>query len=70
MSWRGWCTRRAGRGGARDARSGTRRRPALYFGRGKVEEIGEAARDCGANLFVSDDALSPVQERNLSEALG
>jgi GTPase len=44
--------------------------PALYFGRGKVEEIGETARRLGANLFVSDDALTPVQERNLSEMLG
>jgi len=44
--------------------------PGLYFGRGKVEEIGQAARDLGANLFISDDALSPIQERNLSEALG
>jgi GTP-binding protein HflX len=44
--------------------------PALYFGRGKVEEIGEAARRLAANLFVCDDPLSPVQERNLSERLG
>ncbi len=42
--------------------------PALYFGRGKVEEIGEIARRRRANLFVSDDALSPVQERNLTQA--
>ena len=52
------------------ARSATRRRPRLYFGRGKVEEIGETARRLAANLFVSDDALSPVQERNLSQRLG
>jgi GTP-binding protein HflX len=44
--------------------------PALYFGRGKVSEIGEAARDVGGNLFISDDPLSPIQERNISEALG
>jgi GTP-binding protein HflX len=44
--------------------------PALYFGRGKVEEIGEAAKARGANLFVSDDPLSPIQERNISQALG
>jgi GTP-binding protein HflX len=43
--------------------------PSLYFGRGKVEEIGDTARRLGANLFVSDDALSPVQERNLSQRL-
>lgn len=44
--------------------------PSLYFGRGKVGEIGEMARRLGANLFVSDDALSPVQERNLARILG
>ena len=44
--------------------------PALYFGRGKVDEIGEAARATGANLMICDDALTPVQERNLSQALG
>ena len=44
--------------------------PALYFGSGKIEEIGELARAERANLFVSDDALSPVQERNISETTG
>ena len=44
--------------------------PSLYFGRGKVEEIGDTARRLEANLFVSDDVLSPVQERNLSQSLG
>ncbi len=44
--------------------------PSLYFGRGKVEEIGETARRLDANLFVCDDTLSPVQERNLSQGLG
>jgi GTPase len=44
--------------------------PALYFGRGKVEAIRELARDRSADLLISDDALSPVQERNLNEALG
>ncbi len=44
--------------------------PALYFGRGKVDEIGQLARSHAANLLISDDALSPVQERNLGRALG
>ena len=44
--------------------------PALHFGKGKVAEVGETARAASANLFVSDDPLSPVQERNISEALG
>jgi GTP-binding protein HflX len=43
--------------------------PALYFGRGKVDEIGAAARAASADLFISDDELSPIQERNISEAL-
>jgi GTP-binding protein HflX len=44
--------------------------PSLYFGRGKVDEMAEAARAGGMNLFISDDALTPIQERNLTEALG
>jgi GTP-binding protein HflX len=44
--------------------------PAYYFGRGKIDDIGEAARGHGANLFISDDALSPIQERNITETLG
>jgi GTPase len=44
--------------------------PALFFGRGKVEEVAAAAPEVGANLFISDDPLTPIQERNLSEALG
>jgi GTP-binding protein HflX len=44
--------------------------PGLYFGKGKVEEIGAEAKTHGANLFVSDDPLSPIQERNISQALG
>jgi len=31
--------------------------------------MAEAARAGGVNLFISDDALSPIQERNLAEAL-
>jgi GTPase len=44
--------------------------PGLYFGKGKVEEIGVEAKTRGADLFVSDDALTPIQERNISQALG
>ncbi len=44
--------------------------PALYFGKGKMEEVGERAAELKANVFICDDALSPIQERNLSEALG
>jgi GTP-binding protein HflX len=44
--------------------------PGLYFGKGKIEEIGRAAQARAANLVVCDDPLSPIQERNISEALG
>ncbi len=44
--------------------------PALYFGRGKIDEIGETARGLSANLLICDDPLSPIQERNISETLG
>ena len=44
--------------------------PGLYFGKGKIEEIGRAARAASADLVVSDDPLSPIQERNISEAMG
>jgi GTP-binding protein HflX len=44
--------------------------PSLYFGRGKVDEIAQVARERGADVFISDDALSPIQERNISKALG
>jgi len=44
--------------------------PALFFGRGKVDEIGEAARAESANLLIADDPLLPSQERNISRALG
>ena len=44
--------------------------PATLFGKGKVTEIGEQARDLGANVVIIDDALTPVQQRNLEKALG
>jgi GTP-binding protein HflX len=44
--------------------------PALYFGTGKVEEMAATAGERGANLFISDDPLTPIQERNLTKALG
>src|SRR5947208_14251803 len=44
--------------------------PALFLGSGKVDEIAEAGRATGANLMICDDPLTPVQERNLTQALG
>ena len=44
--------------------------PALYFGKGKVEDLRAWSRQQGADLMISDDPLSPVQERNLGGSLG
>jgi GTP-binding protein HflX len=44
--------------------------PPLHFGRGKVDEVRELAATLGATLLISDDALTPVQERNLQRAVG
>jgi GTP-binding protein HflX len=44
--------------------------PALHFGRGKVEEIRDLARTLGASLLISDDSLTPGQERNVQKATG
>ncbi|HVE50420.1 MAG TPA: GTPase HflX [Casimicrobiaceae bacterium] len=51
--------------------TGRRRRPdaALFAGSGKVGEIGERAKDAGANLVIFDHPLSGVQQRNLENAL-
>lgn len=43
--------------------------PSYYFGKGKVEELADLARDLGINLLISDDPLTPGQERNLHERL-
>lgn len=44
--------------------------PALFAGKGKVEEIRAAAKANGANLVLFNHQLSPAQERNLDAALG
>jgi GTP-binding protein HflX len=43
--------------------------PRLHFGKGKVDEVRALARALGATLLISDDPLTPGQERNLSRAL-
>ncbi len=43
---------------------------ATYVGKGKVEEVREAAREADANVVIFDDELSPSQQRNLEKALG
>jgi GTP-binding protein HflX len=44
--------------------------PAHFAGSGKVEEIKRVAREQHASLVVFNHMLSPVQERNLQNALG
>jgi GTPase len=43
--------------------------PAVYVGRGKLEEIIAERQATGYTLVVFDDELSPSQQRNLEEAL-
>ena len=43
--------------------------PALYAGKGKVEEIANTARENGASVVIFNHALSPIQERNLERKL-
>ncbi len=42
--------------------------PATLFGKGKVEEIAAMCRGLEADVVVVDDALTPVQQRNLERA--
>jgi GTP-binding protein HflX len=43
--------------------------PATYIGKGKLEEVGELAKEAEATGIVCDDELSPAQLRNLEDAL-
>ncbi len=42
---------------------------AYYIGTGKVDEVKEMAMDCGADVIIFDNSLSPMQLRNLQECL-
>ena len=42
--------------------------PATLFGKGKTAELGELAESLGVSIVVVDDALTPVQQRNLEKA--
>lgn len=44
--------------------------PNTYLGPGKLEEVKAAAEAADANMIVTDDELSPRQERNLEQAVG
>ncbi len=43
--------------------------PATYLGKGKIEELRELAKRLEATGVVCDDELSPIQLRNLEQAL-
>jgi GTP-binding protein HflX len=43
-------------------------RPATLFGQGQVEQVAEKVRECGAELVVVDNGLTPVQQSNLETA--
>ncbi|MFO1399097.1 MAG: GTPase HflX [Burkholderiales bacterium] len=43
--------------------------PALFAGKGKVEEIAQRRRETGADLVIFDHSLSGIQQRNLEAAL-
>lgn len=42
---------------------------AYYIGTGKVDEVKGMAMDCGADVIIFDNSLSPMQLRNLQERL-
>lgn len=42
---------------------------AYYIGTGKVEEVHALVKETGAELVIFDNALSPMQLRNLNQAL-
>ncbi|HSD59312.1 MAG TPA: GTPase HflX [Burkholderiales bacterium] len=43
--------------------------PALYAGKGKVEQVAEAVRGSAASVVIFNHDLSPAQQRNLEERL-
>jgi GTP-binding protein HflX len=43
--------------------------PALYAGKGKVEQVAEAVRGSGASVVIFNHDLSPAQQRNLEERI-
>jgi len=43
---------------------------ALFFGKGKIQEISMLIQETNANMIVFDDELSPSQQRNIELLLG
>src|SRR5206468_2358433 len=44
--------------------------PATYLGKGKVAEMAERAAQLDVDVIITDNDLSPAQERNLEEVTG
>lgn len=44
--------------------------PALFIGRGKVQELALYVQQENIDLVIFDDELSPAQQRNIEEAVG
>jgi len=43
--------------------------PATYIGSGKIEEVAQIIEETGADLVITDDELTPAQQRNLQREL-
>ena len=43
--------------------------PGTYLGSGKIEELRELVAETGADCVITDDELSPAQQKNLERAL-
>ena len=43
--------------------------PGAYLGSGKLEELRELVLETGADVVITDDELSPAQQKNLERAL-
>jgi GTPase len=44
-------------------------RPATLFGKGQVEALTETVEEAGAELLIVDGTISPIQQKNLEDAV-
>jgi GTP-binding protein HflX len=44
-------------------------RPATLFGSGQVEQLAEAVREAEAELLIVDGTITPIQQKNLEDAV-
>jgi hypothetical protein len=70
QSSRSCCGPRASRRWGSSCSTATERIPTSTWGPGKVAELKELLAAADANVVVTDDELSPRQERNLEKELG